>query len=179
MFVDSAGHVRAVGSHTLVHTRHARRRRHGRRITEQHVNINKYTIPHPTPEDRRGRGAASQPPPSAGDLTGDGVRGIVQPTCCCGYTTAVCTDQGCMHRMFVYAPTFSENAPCQEFLCVLCRKDASVFSSSHKASIAAIDRALPSASCTLIVRTSLDTALEARKLGETKTSRSIAVSSMK
>ena len=69
--------------------------------------------PHPT-----GAGGA-QPPPSAGDLTGDGVRGIVQPTCCCGYTTAVCTDQGCMHRMFVYAPTFSENAPCLEFLCVL------------------------------------------------------------
>ena len=69
--------------------------------------------PHPT-----GAGGA-QPPPSSGDLTGDGVRGIVQPTCCCGYTTAVCTDQGCMHRMFVYAPTFSENAPCLEFLCVL------------------------------------------------------------
>jgi len=44
---------------------------------------------------------------------------------------------------------------------------------------AAADRASPSALRTLIVRTSLDTVLVARKLGETRTSRSIAVSSMK
>ena len=132
-------------------------------------------IPHPTP-DRRGRGAAT----TLVWRFNWRWRSRYCPT-----HVLLRVHDSRMHGPGLHAPhvclcadIFRKCAMSRIPMCAG-RKDASVFSSSHKASIAAIDRALPSASCTLIVRTSLDTALEARKLGETRTSRSIAVSSMK